>query len=83
MRPKGDHRPDFIFKYEIVSSFKDRILFAIDDTKDADSQGGEVVGATVKPTESDISWVNAIKSGQAKLEDLTNPQYREYIGGLI
>jgi len=58
-------------------------MFCIDDTKDADSQGGGAVGATVKPTESDMSWVNAIKAGNAKIEDLTDPQYREYIGGLL
>ena len=36
-----------------------------------------------KPTQDDLSWVAAIQKGNAKLEDLNDPQYRNYIKGLL
>ena len=57
-------------------------LFLIDDTKDADSMDNSQQ-ATKQPTSDDLSWVNAIKTNQATLDDLTDPQYREYIKGLL
>ena len=39
---------------------------------------------TVKaPTKDDLSWVKAINDGNAKLEDLNDLQYRNYIKGLL
>ena len=35
------------------------------------------------PTKDDLSWVKAISEGNASLEDLTNPEYRSYIKGLL
>ena len=35
------------------------------------------------PNADDMSWVDAINAGHAKLEDLNDPQYREYIKGLL
>ena len=35
------------------------------------------------PTKDDLSWVKAINNGHAKLEDLTDINYREYIKGLL
>jgi len=35
------------------------------------------------PTVDDLSWVDAIKNGNAKLEELKDPKYREYIKGLL
>ena len=57
-------------------------MFCIDDTKDADSQDNKANSA-VQPTESDMSWVNAIRNGDAKLEDLDDPKYRKFIEGLL
>jgi hypothetical protein len=57
-------------------------MFCIDDTKDADSQDNSTGAATV-PSSDDMSWVNAIKAGSAKLEEINDPKYREYIGGLL
>ena len=57
-------------------------LFAIDDTKDADSHDNST-SATASPTSDDMSWVNAIKAGNAKLEEINDVKYREYIGGLL
>ena len=56
-------------------------LFLIDDTKDADSMDNSQQAK--EPTTNDISWVNAINSGQAKLEDINDLKYREYIKGLL
>tara|TARA_R110000782_G_C14653447_1_gene397018 strand:+ start:11 stop:532 length:522 start_codon:yes stop_codon:yes gene_type:complete len=36
-----------------------------------------------KPSADDMSWAVAIKEGKAKLEDLTDPSYREFIKGLM
>jgi len=57
-------------------------MFCIDDTKDADSHDNSA-SATTSPTSDDMSWVNAIKAGNAKLEEINDPKYREYIGGLL
>ena len=38
---------------------------------------------TKKPTPDDLSWAKAIRGGNAKLEDLNDPVYRNYIKGLI
>ena len=57
-------------------------MFCIDDTKDADGHDNST-SATASPTSDDMSWVNAIKAGNAKLEDINDVKYREYIGGLL
>ncbi|WP_372857581.1 ERF family protein [Pseudoalteromonas sp.] len=49
-------------------------LLCIDDTKDADH---------VPPSETDISWVNAIKTNQTTLEAIEDVKYRSYIKGLL
>jgi len=36
-----------------------------------------------KPTADDMSWVSAIREGKAKLEELTDPSYKAFIGGLL
>ena len=56
-------------------------LFLIDDTKDADSMDNSQQAKD--PTADDMSWVGAINSGQAKLEDINDLKYREYIKGLL
>ena len=56
-------------------------LFLIDDTKDADSMDNSQQAK--EPTADDMSWVGAINSGQAKLEDINDLKYREYIKGLL
>ena len=35
------------------------------------------------PTKEDLSWVKAIQAGNAKLEDLNDIDYRNYIKGLL
>ena len=35
------------------------------------------------PTKEDLSWVKAIQTGNAKLEDLSDIDYRNYIKGLL
>jgi hypothetical protein len=40
-------------------------------------------GAKAQPTKDDLSWVKAINDGLAKLEDLQDPTYRNYIEGLL
>jgi hypothetical protein len=57
-------------------------MFCIDDTKDADSQNN-TVNQTRDPSDDDMAWVNAIKAGNAALEEINNTKYREYIGGLL
>ena len=56
-------------------------LFLIDDTKDADSMDNS--HQAKEPTANDMSWVNAINSGQAKLEDINDLKDREHIKGLL
>lgn len=34
-------------------------------------------------TDNDLAWVDSIKNERNKLEDLTDPEYREYIKGLL
>ena len=36
-----------------------------------------------EPSADDLSWVKAVCDGHAKLEDITDKSYREYIKGLI
>ena len=36
-----------------------------------------------EPSTDDLSWVKAINDGNAKLEDLNDLQYRNYIKGLL
>lgn len=36
-----------------------------------------------KPTEDDLKWVNAIREGAAKIEDITNEDRRKFIEGLL
>jgi len=62
-------------------------LFLIDDTKDADSQDNKEAKSTPKKppigkrevTSNDLNWIKAIKSGASKLEDLDDPDYRQFI----
>ncbi len=56
-------------------------LFLIDDTKDADSMDNSQQSKA--PSADDMSWVNAINTGHAKLEDINDLKYREYIKGLL
>ena len=62
-------------------------LFAIDDTKDPDSmdnsQKTNKKVAQYKPTNQDWEWVNGIKAGNLKLEQIDDLQYRSIIKGLI
>lgn len=53
-------------------------LLLIDDTKDADSFSPEK-----KHTKQDQGWIDAIKSGRSKLEDINDPAYRETIKGYL
>jgi hypothetical protein len=57
-------------------------MFCIDDTKDADSQDN-LNSQAREPSDDDMAWVNAIKAGSAKLEEINDAKYREYIGGLL
>ena len=56
-------------------------LFLIDDTKDADSMDNSQQGKV--PSADDMLWVGAINNGHAKLEDINDLKYREYIKGLL
>ncbi len=56
-------------------------LFLIDDTKDADSMDNSQQSKA--PSADDMSWVSAINTGHAKLEDINDLKYREYIKGLL
>ena len=56
-------------------------LFLIDDTKDGDSMDNSQQGKV--PSADDMSWVSAINNGHAKLEDINDLKYREYIKGLL
>ncbi len=56
-------------------------LFLIDDTKDADSMDNSQQSKA--PSADDMSWVSAINNGHAKLEDINDFKYREYIKGLL
>ena len=56
-------------------------LFLIDDTKDADSMDNSQQAK--EPSADDMSWVGAINNGHAKLEDINDLKYREYIKGLL
>jgi len=56
-------------------------LFLIDDTKDADSMDNSQQSKA--PSADDMSWVNVINTGHAKLEDINDLKYREYIKGLL
>jgi len=56
-------------------------LLLIDDTKDADSMDNS--NNSNQPTETDLSWVNAIKNGQTTLESIEDLQYRNKIKGFL
>jgi len=56
-------------------------LLLIDDTKDADSMDNS--SNSNQPTETDLSWVNAIKNGQTTLESIEDLQYRNKIKGFL
>lgn len=43
----------------------------------------DVKVAPVEPTSDDFAWIDAIKNGAAKLEDIENEDYRTYISGLL
>lgn len=49
-------------------------LLCIDDTKDADH---------TPPSDTDMTWVNAIKANQTTLEAIEDVKYRDYIKGLL
>lgn len=63
-------------------------LLLIDDTKDADSHDNQVANqgqsqsAQRNPTEDDLNWVSAIKNGVASLDQITDPNYKNYIQSL-
>ena len=48
-----------------------------------DDDGNEASKGNKTPTKDDLSWVKAINNGCAKLEDLNDPQYRNYIKSLL
>lgn len=48
-----------------------------------DDDGNNAGKANKTPSKDDLSWVKAINDGNAKLEDLNDPQYRNYIKGLL
>ena len=52
-------------------------LLLIDDNKDADYT------PPAKPTEADKGWIDAIKSGTSKLEDISDAGYRATIKGFL
>jgi hypothetical protein len=62
-------------------------MFLIDDTKDADSMDNSSKPAAAKtnqPKGFDLDdtanqWITAINGGGSKLEDINDPQYREFI----
>jgi len=56
-------------------------LLLIDDTRDADSMDNS--SNSNQPTETDLSWVNAIKNGQTTLESIEDLQYRNKIKGFL
>ena len=62
-------------------------LFATDDTPDPDSMDNSNVRTSSEkvkyPTQTDNDWVDSIKSGGSKIEDINDIQYRDYIKGLI
>ena len=43
----------------------------------------EITAEFREPSQDDLSWVKAIKGGLTKLEDISDPQYRKYIEGLL
>lgn len=57
-------------------------MFCIDDTRDVDSHDNSA-SQPKGPSDNGMAWVNAIKAGNAKLEEINNVEYREYIGGLL
>lgn len=48
-----------------------------------DDDGNAASKANKTPTKDDLSWVKAINTGKAKLEDLNDINYRSYIKGLL
>lgn len=62
-------------------------LFCIDDTKDADSMDNSQQPASAsnqaKPTVDDQAWIDAIKNGQATLEQINDINYRNKIKGFL
>lgn len=56
-------------------------LLLIDDTRDADSMDNS--SNSNQPTETDLSWINAIKNGQTTLESIEDLQYRNKIKGFL
>jgi len=49
----------------------------------SEDDDGNAAQVKTKPSADDMSWVNAIKRGDAVIDDVTNPQHREYIKGLL
>lgn len=49
----------------------------------SEDDDGNAASKQAKPSADDLSWVKAITDGNAKLEDLNDPKYREYIKGLL
>ena len=49
----------------------------------SEDDDGNQAGAQRKPNKDDMSWVNACRGDIAILEQITDPQYREYIRGLL
>lgn len=49
----------------------------------SEDDDGNAASKKKEPTTDDLAWVKAINDGSAKLEDLNDPKYREYIKGLM
>jgi len=64
-------------------------LFCIDDTKDADSMDNAAISTSTQAKGGFIldsiamGWIDSIDSGTNKLEEITDPQYREFIKGKL
>lgn len=52
-------------------------------SEDDDGNGAQNNSKPSKPTKDDLSWVKAIKEKVTTLDEINDPQYREYIKGLL
>ena len=64
-------------KYAAFQSF---FIPTEETTQDPDKETHNVAP---KPTDQDMSWVNAIKNKQTTLDAIEDPAHREYIRGLL
>lgn len=49
----------------------------------SEDDDGNAASKSAGPDETAMSWINAIKSGQAQLEQIEDVKYRNYIKGLL